>query len=852
MDHRIHEAQCGKASTEYILPFFWQHGEDHAVLTEVIDAIQNSGVNAFCVESRTHEQFCEEKWWQDFGFLLEEAKQRGMRVWLLDDKRFPTGYANNYIETHPELRALRLRMAFRDFVGPRTGTAILPAPKGQDESFISIAAYRRTEKGNVMSGEGIQLWPKLENGLIWWDIPDGVWRVYYIVATHDIAVPSMKNYVDKMSEASCKAMLHAVYDPHYEHYKDYFGHTFAGFFSDEPGFANEIGHYTSNLGREEMFVPWNDEMVTVLSQKTGLDTEKILKLLPSLWHEVAGYTTLVRTSYMDAASETYSRNFGWLLGDWCRAHNVMYIGHIIEDNNAHQRLGYGPGHFFRSMDGQDMGGCDIVLHQIIPGHLAFDHSAMIHGGADPAFFHYTLAKLASSHAHIQPLKKGRAMCEIFGAFGWAEGIPHMKYLADLMLVSGINYFVPHAFTPKERDDDCPPHFYALGRNTQYPLFRKLMDYMQRVSHVLTGGVHQADVAVYYNAEAEWAGGKTMLQQEVCQELTRHQIDYDLIPQDTICGEIAVIDRRLAVNKETYGALVVPYSQYLPAKLLQAFAQLAEEGLLVLFVDDYPDAASEYHSVEEIKKHCETVVLQELATKLSQSSLQGIQMQNNFPAFRFFHTRRNDTHIFMLWNEDIFTEMDTDIIFPANGRAVFYDAWTNRMLAAQQNGCAVRVRLAPSEAIVLCFGAWEEAYPDFDYRDEPLHELTVKWKVSLRQAKEQAFTNYPLFDLGNLSHDLPDFCGVIRYETVWTIEKPEDFCVLQLSGVGETAQLWVNDCDCGAVVGKPYRFAIAGKLKKGENQLRVEVMNNMAYRERDPFSTYLPLPPTGLTGPVLIG
>lgn len=50
------------------------------------------------------------------------------------------------------------------------------------------------------------------------------------------------------------------------------------------------------------------------------------------------------------------------------------------------------------------------------------------------------------------------MCEIFGAYGWGEGVSLMKWLTDHMLVRGINEFVPHAFSPAFPDEDCPPHF----------------------------------------------------------------------------------------------------------------------------------------------------------------------------------------------------------------------------------------------------------------------------------------------------------------------------------------------------------------------------------------------------------
>lgn len=74
--------------------------------------------------------------------------------------------------------------------------------------------------------------------------------------------------------------------------------------------------------------------------------------------------------------------------------------------------------------------------------------------------------------HIWILKKGRALCEVFGAYGWAEGLKLMKWLLDHMLVNGINYFVPHAFSMKDfPDPDCPPHFYARGMNPQFRILK---------------------------------------------------------------------------------------------------------------------------------------------------------------------------------------------------------------------------------------------------------------------------------------------------------------------------------------------------------------------------------------------
>jgi len=385
MDQKILDCLHKTPSRNHILPFFWQHGESHELLKKEIDAIYSCGIREFCVESRVHEQFCEDQWWVDFGFLLEQAKTRGMRVWLLDDKHFPTGYANNYIADHPELKAVSLRFAYYDVVGPRADVAMIAEELGDDESYVSVVAYRREQNGNVMTGDAVNLSNRVENGLLCWDIPQGNWRIFYAIRTTRTGPSGQRNYIDMLSTESCKAMIHAVYQPHFEHFAEYFGNTFVGFFSDEPSFGNANCSYYSTIGKCEMFLPWKDELIDILAKKLNKTPAKVLNLLPALFHEIDGATAEVRIAYMDAVTEEYSRNFSWMLGDWCRAHGVMYIGHIIEDMNTHQRLGCGAGHFFRALDGQDMAGCDVVLNQIIPGHRNVDFHLPVWGGvADPA------------------------------------------------------------------------------------------------------------------------------------------------------------------------------------------------------------------------------------------------------------------------------------------------------------------------------------------------------------------------------------------------------------------------------------------------------------------------------------
>ena len=127
----------------YILPFFWQHGSSRDALLKEIDAIEKSGAKEFCVESRIHPDFCRDKWWDDFGFILGEAKKRNMGVWLLDDKRFPTGFANGLVEECPELKKKHLRVEFIDVIGPKADAAlIVPVIDAANEKLLNVINKR--------------------------------------------------------------------------------------------------------------------------------------------------------------------------------------------------------------------------------------------------------------------------------------------------------------------------------------------------------------------------------------------------------------------------------------------------------------------------------------------------------------------------------------------------------------------------------------------------------------------------------------------------------------------------------------------------------------------------------------
>ena len=53
MEERLKEVLQGREGN-YIIPFFWQHGESEETLREYMEKIHMSGIRAVCVESRPH------------------------------------------------------------------------------------------------------------------------------------------------------------------------------------------------------------------------------------------------------------------------------------------------------------------------------------------------------------------------------------------------------------------------------------------------------------------------------------------------------------------------------------------------------------------------------------------------------------------------------------------------------------------------------------------------------------------------------------------------------------------------------------------------------------------------------
>lgn len=786
-----------------IFPFLWMRGEPEEVLRTELEKISQCGITGVCVESRPHPDFLGSGWWRDMDIIMEEADRLDLSVWILDDAHFPTGYANGAVKERPELGKVYLACSFSDVVGPApyaelNCTALMskeftwqdigkPArpPLMEETQLISVTA-RRFAGGTALSEDVIDLTSQVDDdGTLRFDVPAGQWRICVCYTTR--AGGGDPEYLNPLDAEAVRLLIDTVYEPHYAHYGD----RLAGFFSDEPCLGNVWGFANDNaVGRKIINLPWSKAMPDRMASALGGQWPGLMSLL---WADCSDerLAAKVRLCYMDIVTDLYGKNFSGQLGHWCEQRGLEYIGHVVEDNGVHSRMGCGAGHYFRAMSGQHMAGIDVIGGQVTRGggtQLRYGF-----GNADGAFFHHALVPMGASAAMLDPKKRGRLMCELYGAYGWTAGVRDMKWITDFLISRGVNRLVPHAFSMKEYPDpDCPPHFFARGHNPQFKHFGDLMRYADRLCERFSGGTGGARTAILYPGECDWMG-ECMPVEQPGRALDRCQVDFWVLPEDSLAAENFPDGVRIDL-------LIVPETRFLSAKAAGALAQRALGT--VVFVNSRPRFIPDADPIEE----------HGLLGKLSQFHICPLNLLGGYcrdmglaagvaePACNHLHIYRyfkNQVWDYMVFNESADKTFCGTVVFP--------------------DGCETELTLHPYDSAVFHDRTLVELSSVPGIKGAEKLDLSSGWSLTV-----DGEDCIPMDTLIPVSAVKPRFSGVMRYEREVELKDSPAAAVLEVEWLYETADLYVDDRLVATRLTPPYRFDLCGMLHEGVNKLRLEV------------------------------
>jgi hypothetical protein len=272
--------------------------------------------------------------------------------------------------------------------------------------------------------------------------------------------------------------------------------------------------------------------------------------LADLFFDVRPDSARIRHDFFNTTTELYTNAYYRQLREWCRANGVVFTAHLLYEEWLRRMIRV-EGNLFRHYENMDV--------------VAVDHLYPVIGTREHPDQHVAM-KVASSAAHH--FGSERVICESFGGIFMDATMQRMKWIADWEFALGVNLLNPHGFhytLEGARKRDWPPsQFY------QYPYWRhyqKLSDYISRLSRLLSGGRHVAQVAVLWPINAMFATYRPQERDPVGERieddfnaltdlLLRLHVDFDYLDEDVLAGA-QIRDGRVLVGEESYGMVIMP-------------------------------------------------------------------------------------------------------------------------------------------------------------------------------------------------------------------------------------------------------------------------------------------------------
>ena len=534
-------------------------GADISTVRHDLDAMHALGYQAVTVQYGYGESFAylSPEYFAFFKQFVAEAKQRDMRIWIVDDAGYPSGFAGGrFSSEHPELRMQALDTAAR--IAAKTGDEVKQAVGPDTVAVTAISS----------SGQSVAV--PVANGAIDWKAPAGDWTI--AVVEHRFSTSptrsdtnpkrvkdgsqSLEDYLDPAATAQYLDFTHEAYR---KAVGDEFGRTILGFRGDEPDY--------SIAG-----LPWTPKFFDRFEQIKGYDVRPWLASFAPMVHvpgqkdAPAGPLTeqqrRAKADYYDVFSQMFRDGFFKPQGVWCAENHLEYQVHLNHEE-LEMQLTRSEGSFFRDMQFVEVPGIDSIWHQIWTDTIS------------------DFPRLASSAAHVYG--HPRAFTESFAAYRPQPDLPLVKYILDEQFVRGIN-LVETMYYPAT---STPGHG-GPAKYMQDPAYPALLSYVRRMSYLMSMGRPAADVALYLPSASMWMGDASADTQFVSAErlLSEHQIDFDIVDEDFLAGP-ADKPTLFTASGNDFTTVIVPGATVLSQAALERLQAFAKIGKHVLFLAGTP-------------------------------------------------------------------------------------------------------------------------------------------------------------------------------------------------------------------------------------------------------------------------
>lgn len=517
----------------------WGGNMDKKTICQDLDSIKKKGFRAVIFEAgyKLPFKYLSNEWFKAIRTGVLEAKKRGMKVWIIDEGKYPSGFAGGkFSQERPDLRMQALVVCDTLYVkqGEALNRVKIPAEAISAVAVSTSGAPNRTVEitnGEINFQAGLDDWKIL---VVHSDFRTAVTRAVNNPTGGKDATNSLCDYLNPVA-------VQQFIDWTHEQYKKYLGKelgtTVLGFRGDEPDYAH---------------LPWTPGILRTFQEMKGYDPTPYLAsfftAIPTLEEQ------RVKADYWDVWSRLFATHFFRLQADWCAANGVAHITHL---NKEHEMPGCvkAEGDFFRNLSQVQIPGVDAIWNQIWPGTVN------------------DFPKLASSVAHVYG--KPRAFSESFAAYHISPTIAQAKFVVDHQITRGINFF-EFMFWP------------AGSKHANWmsaPGMKDLNEYANRTTYLMSLGKPGARIAMYYPTSTMWLGNNEIYKDIVTltQELLTHQRDFDYVNDDAFAEALTTGPGYLE-NKsgQRYGTLIIPSADVISTSAWKKIEEFAARGGKVLF------------------------------------------------------------------------------------------------------------------------------------------------------------------------------------------------------------------------------------------------------------------------------
>lgn len=589
------------------------------------------GFGAVTIEAgyRMPVEYLSDGWFGLVKAAVEEAKKRDMHVWIIDEGKYPSGFAGGkFSRERPDLRMQGLVVTER-----------INAGAGQIVSK-KIAAPVASAVAVNLADSSSQIVP-VHSGEITWTAPGDNWQILIVQPQFKTAVTRAVNnpaggkdttnaLCDYLSPAAVRQFLDFTHEQYKKYIGDEFGKTVLGFRGDEPDFA---------------YIPWTPAMLREFAQRKGYDVQPYLASF--FLRHLSEEQKRAKADYWDVWSDLFGKNFFGQQADWCAKKGLEYMVHLNHDD-AMIGLVKSEGDFFKDFRSVQIPGIDVIWHQLWPGLVA------------------DFPKFASSAAHL--FGRPRALSESFAAMNPAPDVQQARWIVNQQLVRGINLFEFMFFSSTAGGKGGARGYMAD------PAFPSLMAYANRASYLLAQGKPAARTAVYFPTTSLWLGHNESEKSTlaVAQELLESQHDFDFIDEYSLTG--LPLTNGFLTNKsgQQYGDLIIPSVTVLSRAAFNRLLEFKKGGGHVLFTGEQPALIADKAFLSAEGSSAFQWASGKTLTAFLSSLPADVRLDKPCASLKYLHRQWEDADLYFFFNEAA-EPVDRIITLATKGIAEEWDA-----------------------------------------------------------------------------------------------------------------------------------------------------------------------------------